>query len=267
MAATTLNSEQPTAADEATAAAPFRLTIAHLLLWTAATGFIVAIFPQDWLSVLRYDNDYEAILRQADRQQIFEQWSVVAVSPIYGAAVTSVAIAGTRLIQRRSGFPEQPGHWLLVQTGIGVLVASCFVAVDPDILSFPTLALHAVRREFGAVVFVLLVCLAASGIVASLAVSQPWRWRMFFRLQPVTVVAPLLAFLITISYPLPNGRVVLLWPTIWLWAISATAASSIGLCDLVRRSHYDLFHWTGLIAPAAILLHPLLTWWIAAMWL
>jgi len=261
------NPEQLTAGGEAITAAPFRLTIAHLLLWTAATGFIVAIFPQGWLRVSIPARDYATIAEQVDRRQVFEKWSIVAISPFYGAALTSVAIAGTRLIQRRSGFPEQPGHWLLVQTGIGVLAASCFVATNPDMQSFSPVALHAVRRNLGAVVFVLLTCLAATGNAPSQAISQPWRWRMFFRLHLLTVVAPLLAFLIAISSPAPNGVAFLLPLTIWLWAISAAAAVVTGLCDLVRRSHFDLFHWTGLIAPAAILLHPPLTWWIATFWL
>jgi hypothetical protein len=267
MPATISNPEQPTAAADAGTAALFRLTIAHLLLWTAATGFIVAIFPKDWLRSSIPRSDYATIVELVERRQLLEKWSVVAVSPFYGAAVTSVAIAGTRLLSRRSGFPQQPGHWLLVQTGIGVLVASCFVAADPDIIHFSPFALHSARRTFGVVVFVLLAGLAATGIAASQAVVQPWRWRMFFRLHLVSMVVPLLAFLIAISYPTPTGAAFLLRLAIWLWAISSAAAVLIGMCDLLRRSRHDLFHWTGLIAPAAILVHPLLTRWIATTWL
>jgi len=259
--------EPVTTAGDSTAAAPFRLTIAHLLLWTAATGFIVAIFPKDWLRSSIPRSDYATIVELVEHRQVLEKWSVVAVSPFYGAAATSVAIACTRLLQRRSGFPQQPGHWLLVQAGIGVLVASCFVAADPDIIHFSPVALHSVRRTFGGVVFVLLAGLAATGIAASQAVSGPPRWQVFFRLNLLVAIVPLLAFLIAISYPTATGAAFLVRLTIWLWAIFAAAAVVAGLCDLIRRSRHDLFHWTGLIAPAAILSHPLLTKWIAAIWL
>jgi hypothetical protein len=126
MSTSTPDRDQPRDANAARNAETFRLTIAHLLLWTAATAFVVSVFPQHWLRTRLPPFVIVPATEHVERQRLFEKWSIVAVSPFYGVAVASVVIAGSRLLQRRAGFPSQPGHWLLVQTGLGVLAASCF---------------------------------------------------------------------------------------------------------------------------------------------
>ena len=255
--------DQPIFANEATKQPPFHLTIAHLLLWTAATAFVVSIFPRDWLRTSLPLSGNMTAEELVARQRLFEKWSVVAVAPFYGAAVTSVAIAGSRLLQRRSDFPVQPGHWLLVQTGLGVLAASCFVASNNDLFSFSTAEVHAVRRTYGVIVLGLLASLTAAGFVACRAIHEPWRWRMLLKLQAAVTIAPLVAFLVATTDTVPTNPPSLFRLVIWLWGIAAAAAVLAAAGDLVRRSSYDLFHYAGVVVPAVVLWHPLVTRWIA----
>lgn len=253
----------PTPVRETASVMPFRLTIAHLLLWTAATAFVVSIFPRDWLRMsLPLSGDMTAEELVA-RQRLFEKWSIVAVAPFYGAALTSVAIAGSRLLQRRTDFPAQPGHWLLVQTGLGVMAASCFVASNNDLFSFSTAELHAVRRTYGVIVLGLLAGLTMIGFVACRAIQEPWRWRMLLKLQAAVTIVPLVVFLVATTDTVPTNPPSLFRLVIGLWALAAAAAVIVAARDLVRRSRYDLFHYAGVVAPAVMLLHPFVTRWIA----
>ena len=110
-----------------------RLSIAHLLLWTATTALVLAGLQRMWHSDLPRmspeppESDVVVELggvrildkgRSAFRQmQLLERslsFLALAFSPAYGAALAAAGLAAWRMATRRGGFPAQPGHWLLL---------------------------------------------------------------------------------------------------------------------------------------------------------
>ena len=249
------------AAPAAPATPRLRLSIAHLLLWMAATAVVVTLFPKGWLSGPDDRNSPEVYGRLLQQRRTLERLSVVAVAPCYGAAVASLLVAGVRLLWRRPGFPSLPGHWPLINLGLWVLIAGSIVtsAAEPDLSTYN---LHVVLQNGGPPLAILAILLLAVGIQAVAAVREPRRWRIALRWQLAAVVLPVLAFLLTSLEQRPalamTGTLVVL-----CWYIAALLAVLAGLWDFVSRERFDLFHWTGVVCLLGILAHPPLTWLIA----
>jgi hypothetical protein len=243
------------------AAAKNRLSIAHLLLWMGGTAVVLAVFPLGWLAGPETSGTRESFLRRAEQRRLLERLSVVVAAPCYGAAVASLAVAGPRLLERRPGFPELPGHWLLVHLGLWTLIAACALASVPDDSAFaPTFAL--LRENSGVVLVVLLALLLASSIAALLGVRGPRRWRVALQAHVVAVVLLIVSFL---AASLDGGTIstALSGLMFFWWALAALIAALVGLWDFSADERYDLFHWVGVVSLLGILVHPPLTWLIA----
>jgi len=88
-----------------------RLAIIHLLGWMVGIGAILAVFrattddldyPEEWLPFLRM-------------QQL-------GFGLAYGTAISGVGLFIWRWFRSRPGGPSQPGHWLLIFGGIGLVL-------------------------------------------------------------------------------------------------------------------------------------------------
>ena len=252
-----------TVSDEARPAR-LRLSIAHLLLWIAATALVVASFPKGWLGAPDVWGDRESLTDRMQQRQTLERLSVVVVAPCYGAAVASLIVAGTRLLTRRPGFPALPGHWPLVQLGLWILIVGGTLDHD-DMGGRPvTYNLAVFREDGGAALVVLLMLLLAVAIQAVVVVREPRRWRVAMCCMLAAVVVPLVAFLIV---PLrnPGARNLTALSIVLAWYIAALVAVLVGIWDFIRRERFDLFHWVGVVSLLGILAHPPLTWLIADM--
>src|SRR6266481_4184363 len=105
-----------------------RLSIAHLLLWMATTGAALVCLQQykprppetiGFASFLSQARTQEELKIEMDkrRQEIWRVWNAqyligLSFSPVYGAAAAGAVLAAWRIVTRRFGFPDQPGHWL-----------------------------------------------------------------------------------------------------------------------------------------------------------
>lgn len=106
-----------------------RLSIAHLLLWTATTALALSLCERPrpaseigFASFLSQPGmDVEAA-KNRERQQIWQLWQKrylvsLAFAPIYGLALGGLVLGVWSIVTGRPGFPTQPGHWLLVVIG------------------------------------------------------------------------------------------------------------------------------------------------------
>jgi hypothetical protein len=134
------------------------------------------------------------------------------------------------------------------------------------LFSFSSAKLHAVRRTYGVIVLGILACLGAAGIVSCRAIREPWRWRIVLRLQAAVAIAPLVAFLVATTDPVPTSPPSLVRMVLGLWAIGILATVVAGAWDLVQRAKYDLVHYAGIVVPAVMLVHPVVTRWLAEWW-
>jgi hypothetical protein len=232
-----------------------RLAIAHLLLWTAATGLALLYFqsrrpfPPESLGgaifVTQRGADVKAELAAA-RQRIWRNWHRgyligLAFAPVYGVALAGIGLAIYRTLTGRFGFPAQPGHWLLlVIGGIMGIVASRHL--------LRSLPLSADGEEFVVSSLMLTVATAAAVFVG----HSVWRLPMATAACGLAIIC--LAYVISfrsrsIEPPGLYGLGLLVLALVPFLALLAV------VLDLADRKRYDIFHWFGVAAFLGVLGH------------
>lgn len=233
-----------------------RLAIAHLLLWTAATGLALLYFqsrrppPQDSIGFASFltqsgGSDAKAEMAAA-RQRIWNSWQRaylvgLAFSPIYGAALAGIGLAIGRTVTGRFGFPAQPGHWLLLVIG----GTTAIVASRQLLRSLP---LSDDGEDFVLTCLMLMVVTAAAVGVG----HSPWRLPMATAVCGFAIIC--LAYVISFRSQSiePPGLYGLGLFVIAL--VPFLALLAVGL-DLANRKRYDIFHWFGVAAFLGVLGH------------
>lgn len=226
-----------------------RLTIAHLMLWTAMTAIV--------LGFIRHIAPHYTPTSAATPQFALNLWLqyllLFAVSPAYGAALAGLQLAIWRLLTRRFGFPSQPGHWLLLVLAI---IPIYVVATWLLLPSFDDVSLVFVC--IGLVVATLL------SLAAAMRIRRPTWWLPTFALAAGGLggIALSVATWIAMGFETPP---VAAFPAV-LGALavagSIMAGLAAGILDLTAPERYDVFHWTGVATLAAFAAYPLLAWLI-----
>jgi hypothetical protein len=235
---------------EATVEQPFRLSLAHLLLWTMTTA--VALFllrptvPTD-------KKPFDAAEESANAAALVPAVVTVAVAPVYGVAILAVAMAlWVPLTCQGTLTVRQPGHWLLLIVGaqfLGVALYAWgirFLQVGP-----PLPARHSIPGGFaiaagiGFLLFmVLLLFLAAT------EAQVPLRWKVSFRLFAAAYLTSSLCCCIMPLHPSPLPLVP---ATMLLAFLAATLIAAI--IDMARGERRDLPHWLGVVAAWSMVMH------------
>ncbi|MCI0357230.1 MAG: hypothetical protein L0211_01935 [Planctomycetaceae bacterium] len=237
-----------------------RLTIAHLLLWTATTGvalaYLVAHKPPpaesigfaSFLTQPGQDVEVEmAKARQKFHRQLQKNYRIgLAAAPVYGAALAGTVLAIWRVLTLRFGFPKQPGHWLLI------VIASLMLAhvAHPWLRS---LLNWADGPDFAWSIF---MALAATAV--AIGVREPM-WRCAIGLLAFGFGIMCVAYVISF-YSNPFEP-----PGLFVVGILFVAAFPLGslICtavDLAERKPYDALHWIGIVSLAGVVMHFLAIW-------
>jgi hypothetical protein len=234
------------AVTDAPAALP-RLSISHLLMWTAATA--VAFVPYQWWMSLR-DQDSSAVES--------EYLSIVTTTTyaVYGVSTGAhLFVTACLLFWRGRGVvvrPLQPGHWLAIRGAVaGILSIVVWTAIrlsgEPDVAASRWLSLP--HYSMTAVFFFIFLW-------AAIRRHDPARWRIVFLTM---AVASLISLIATMIAP------------IWYWRAAyfvapglAAATQAVVLLlalggDLARSAPRHWTHWlaagfyvAGLVGTCAI---------------
>jgi hypothetical protein len=213
-----------------------RLTIAHLLLWTAATALaLIAIMPErtSWSDVS------EELRAQMEARQRY--WSIAAViaAPFLGAGLAMVGLGGWRCM-RSEELPTLPGHWLLMVVGSGTLAA---LIGRLAIASGSLLGLEPL-------LWILVMLMPVVALALAIAhVTSPLRWKRVFAIAGWST--GLLFFSMFCCFPVwitPLSHLIL--PGLVL----ATPISVIvaAVRDVQLDVKQDIFHWCGVVAVPAL---------------
>ena len=247
---------------------PNRLTIAHLLLWTATTAAVLAGTQRTWHSHLplmspdfvQPDDPVPESLSPFRRMQRLESRLsslALAFAPAYGAALAGLALAGWRLAGRRGGFPVQPGHWLLLAVASVIVAAAWPLAASP----VPMVADVPLALRFALPGGVLLV--AAWRLPAS-------DWRISFDevgggLVGIGLAIQLEGWLSGTGFgpvvAIPVGVI----PAILVVLGMITAGLAVAE-EVQSRARRDLFHWAGLAVWLMMMLHFVLGLIVHTLW-
>lgn len=223
-----------------------RLSIAHLLLWTATTALAVGTIMPDPVDA-PFQTDMPAEFRAyLTRQQ--QQWrmATVLIGPALGAGLAALAIATWRLLRYEPDFPTQPGHWILMIVGMCTVVVMELHLIDRVRLDgFGSNFIRTPLFVFFCVTFLLPVITLA---VAYSRVTEPLRWKRVFAIAGGSVGL----FFFSGCCVSPLGTP--LFPLIMSAILYATPISIVVAAVLDVRSGrtYDVFHWVGVIVVPAL---------------
>ena len=210
-----------------------RLSIAHLMLWTLGSAIILACFRA---MSSRQEELPDAVVRL---QPIYH----LAYSVTLGAQLGSVLLFAVRRMRGQSGFPGQPGHWLLLIEGVSaILILGGYwwyqLQEGPDG--------HPMYSYFAWQLPNLLACTVGYFLAfARTERGSPWR----YGLGIIALIHGLQFFLFVLSawvFFLMNGRT---WYDAWelppngvglALAITVLVAS---LADRKRHAQRDTLHW------------------------
>jgi hypothetical protein len=215
-----------------------RLSIVHLLLWTATTALAVGtIMPNPVDAPFQPDMPAE-FCAYLNRQQ--QQWRVATVvtGPVLGAGLAALAIATWRGWRHELGFPTQPGHWILM------IVGMCTVVVmDVRLIN----RLDSFNSGVVAWPFILIFWVIFLLPVITLAVAysrvEPIRWKRAFAIAGGSV--GLFFFSGCCAFPLfgTSAQLIVL-AILYATPISTVVAAAL---DIRSGRPYDVFHWVGVI--------------------
>jgi hypothetical protein len=90
---------------------PQRLAIIHLLGWMVGVGAVLAIYRLG-----------DALLGFKGQRTLFDQFVQLGFGLTYGTAISGLALFVWRWRRGSGSLPTQPGHWLLVFGGLGLLI-------------------------------------------------------------------------------------------------------------------------------------------------
>jgi hypothetical protein len=236
-----------------------RLSIAHLLLWTAATALVFSCCErppapsQIGIGGFSQPGTNVEAARDRERQRFWQMLQNrylinLAFAPIYGFALAGFMLASWRITNAKSGFPTQPGHWLLVVIGS----ATALVAAKLR-LSLPPPA-----SDYEDSMYLLIVALMS--LLAGFKVGDSlWRVPLLIFGGSILLLSPLPALA-----PGPGGGTLVTMAmfgvgTAFILAL-VCAATEVARCD-----RGDIFHWTGVATLIGVVGH--LMGWFFASWL
>jgi hypothetical protein len=232
---------------DAPAALP-RLSIIHLLMWTAATA--VAFLPyQLWASL--------QAKRDSSSEYYLSTVSTIANS-VHGIATGGhLFVVAALLFWKGRGWastPLQPGHWLAIRGATGIVV-TLMAGVALYAFGQPTTA---ATRLLAVPYFLVYICFFLVFLWLAIRRNDPARWRITFL---VMAIAPLVGWIPTALWAY------ILSPTAYLSGpgIAAAVQALVLLTtlggDLASRTERHWTHWiacwlyaVALMATAALYL-------------
>jgi hypothetical protein len=238
---------------EATVEQRFRLSLAHLLLWTMTTAVALFLLRP---TVSTDKKPFDAAEESTHAAALLPAVVTVAVAPVYGAAILAGAMAlWAALLGQGTLRVRQPGHWLLLIVGVQFLGVALYAwgirllqaSSDlPDKYTIPGVVLIA----SGTALFWLLLLLL---FLTATQVQKPLRWKIAFRLLAATYCTSTLCccFSPFEPWPLPIVSAPLL-----LAFLASTLIAAV--MDLGRGERRDLRHWLGVVAAWSMVVHVVL---------
>lgn len=193
---------------------------------------------------------------EAGWPRVFELTTKLSECAVFGAALASLPVAASRLLLRRPGFPGyDPGHWLLVTLGIGVLLwigdsqLTLFAKQFGDHIPRMIWFWSATRGPIS--IALLLLLLIGSRRLA----ADEFLWRWALSLAVYTELTTLLMLLAVITlygiwayFPVREFYVYGMF-TCWLDAAAGLLVLVASIFDPKRRNR-DAFHWFGVASYA-----------------
>jgi|GEM_PF-5869646 hypothetical protein len=222
-----------------------RLTIAHLLLWTATTALAIGTIMPDPIDAPFPSDMPDQVRGYLMREQ--QQWRVATVvtGPVLGAGLAALAMTIWSRFRREPGFPAQPGHWILTIVG-ACTVAAMYIRLfeRPFGLSSDFIRLLLIVMFWATFLLPVIIL-----VVAYFRVAKPVRWKRVFAIAIVSVALLFLGGCSGLFFLGPRTAQWIVPPILYATPISIVVAAVL---DIRSGRTYDVFHWVGVVAVPAL---------------
>ena len=213
-----------------------QLTLTQLILWLMATCVVLAY--EQWR------------LKVADAPSETLRWyfnlRLIFYAPLDGACLAALFLCFCRKALGSSRFPCEPGHWLLVVTGVLNVCAAAqtfanhFIG-EEQLNAFPDW----VSATYGAVAWVIS---AAVALFAAWDFRKELLWSLTFVAVTLSTLDPVLHVALLVNF---KGKHWFLEEFAWGFGsrvvYSMPAVFAILAIITERSSHRDLLHWVGVV--------------------
>lgn len=214
----------PKAAADPLEPTPERLSIAHLFLWTTMSA-----------ALLGFDRALGLWGPRDSSREIFGQVMAFCYAPLFGAGATAVVLAIWRRLRGGPSFPRQPGHWLLMVSGLSSITSLCLRALFAAVTTERWWPVDFLVVRFFAL-FVGLVVL----VTAARSVSGYWRVPFW-----IGVGSALLSLLGSVFFVVDEFWLVRNFDT-FLYALLTVCVLTCCAIDLAKHTPRDYLHWAGI---------------------
>jgi len=219
-----------------------RLSIFHVMLWTATTGVLFGILRPTFQHDFSIGGAESGV---RDFKIVLFKVALAVFTPLWGAALAGFLLAVWRLVRPGPSFPAQPGHWLLIIVGGRVLV---FIA------SLILARMRLVYSDSPALKLIHFLNWVVPITLCALAATWICRHKFYAWLVPIVGVAiPLIGY-----FDLSVVMSAVAFSIIS--AITFTAFVGAIIADIVQGSRRDFFHWAGVVVMGATLLRAAPYW-------
>jgi hypothetical protein len=211
---------------------PPRLGIIHLLALMTVTAVLLS---------------FNKSVMLPQKQQIpMIAWSASILIMILSAA--DIVGASILLNVRYHRIPGhfQPGHWILIYSGIAILgviawqsiVVLCVTHFGLSVMNYTAFKLLYIASV---VVQVILFFWFASRI------PEPGRWKLFFKFRAWLVIYLLIVYLLIIGNVLfiRGSYYSSMWPRLFFEELPTVILAWVAILDLIRGARRDWLHWLG----------------------
>lgn len=167
---------------------------------------------------------------------VFGQVMALSYAPLFGASASAAVLMTWRIATGGPPFPREPGHWLLVVSGVTAIAS----------LSVRGVFAALTTERLWPIDFLVIRCgVSLLGIAFNLmaAVKLSSYWRFTFGIAVALNLVTLLASVLIGIGAFEFGRY-LDTATYVLLTLSVVIAAAI---DLAKRTPRDYLHWTGVV--------------------
>lgn len=216
-----------------------RLSILHLMVWTAGSAVILAFYR----NTMSQAEDNPSPMNPPWLQAM----TALLVSPLQGAGVAAVGLMFWRRFSGGRPFPKEPGHWLLVIAGAIALLTWPANLIIREFFRSSFEAYLLIYRLPLMVVF----CVMAGYAVAKM--PREALWRKMFLIWIVANIVPL--FFLCVAYAEYSSYRWTRIPDLLIGVALPLAFLVTGILDRAGGARRDSLHWAGVVCRVAYLGH------------
>jgi hypothetical protein len=206
-----------------------KLSIAHLMLWTLGTAVVLAL-SRTQISFLEDPQGFPSEFPKSDKLSTFFRLSAIVSAPFGGIAVALLLVIVGRLYRRNTLPLCEPGHWILLVSGVMIVLNACTHLVHHAVFQYLVLNAHPLVRTLGWQVpqGMSFLVAAALFLLAWRGTPQPPRWRFYFLASVAMMVIAAVVPVVFITLQWSQGDVTRLHFRRWCSGWSAFPLSLPG---------------------------------------